>query len=343
MKAAYYRGNKTFSIEDSPEQPLGADDVRIDVAYCGICGTDMHVYHGVMDARITHNRVIGHEMSGMVSATGANVTDVKTGDPVVVRPLVACGECAACNSGYSHVCKKLTFLGLDSHGAFQNQWTVPSSTVHKVPSDMDLSHAAMVEPVAVACHDVRRSRLVKGEDVLVIGGGPIGLLVALVAKQAGGNVTVSEISDFRRKLAESLGMQTLNPKEGDVGEAMYAATNDKGADVIFEVSGTQPGVDTMTAAAAARARIVMVAIHAQKPAVDMFQFFWREIELLGARVYEPQDYDEAISLLSSGAIDVKTMITDVEELDNINAAFAALDSNPQSMKTLIRCSEGASA
>lgn len=264
MKAAFYCGNKTFNIEESPEQLLGADDVNIQVAYCGICGTDMHVYHGVMDERITHHRVIGHEMSGRVIEAGANVSELKAGDPVVVRPLVSCGECAACNSGYSHVCKKLKFLGLDSHGAFQNQWTVPASTVHKVPENMNLAHAAMVEPIAVACHDVRRSRLNKGEDVLVIGGGPIGLLVALVAQQAGGNVTMSEISDYRRTLAESLGMQTLNPKSVNVGEAMYEKTNDKGADVVFEVSGTQPGVDAMTDAAAARARIVMVAIHAKK-------------------------------------------------------------------------------
>ncbi len=119
MKAAFYRGNKTFTIEAPPEQPVNADDVKIEVAYCGICGTDMHVYHGVMDERITHNRVIGHEMSGRILEVGTNVNDLKAGDPVVVRPLVACGECAACKNGYSHVCKQLTFLGLDSHGAFK--------------------------------------------------------------------------------------------------------------------------------------------------------------------------------------------------------------------------------
>jgi len=201
----------------------------------------------------------------------------------------------------------------------------------------------MIEPVAVACHDVRRGKVAKGEDVLVIGGGPIGMLVAMVAMAAGGNVTVSEINPHRLAIAQKLGMQTLNPTELDPIEAINKATNDKGMDVIFEVSGTQPGVDLMTAVAATRARIVMVAIHATKPEIDMFQFFWREIELFGARVYEPEDYDVAIQLVADGAIDAAELITSVQQLEDIQGAFAELAGDPKSMKTLIRCNAEAVA
>jgi len=182
---------------------------------------------------------------------------------------------------------------------------------------------------------------VPDEDVLVIGGGPIGLLIAMVAKAAGGKVTVSEISEYRRGVAESLGLQTLDPTATDVGESLYASTDGKGADVIFEVSGSQAGVNTMTEAAAVRARIVMVAIHTQRAEVDLFKFFWREIELLGARVYEPEDYEKAISLVASGDIASDTMITNVAEIDEIESAFNALDTDANSMKTLIRCSSNA--
>ena len=302
MKAAYYSGNKSFTIrEDQPKNPE-AGDVRIKIAFCGICGPDLHVFHGDMDARVTTNRVIGHECSAVVDAMGAGVQGLEVGDPVVVRPLSHCGECAACKKGYIHVCQNLKFLGLDTEGAMQEMWTLPAHTLHKLPADMRLDYAALIEPTAVACHDVARARIKEGEDVLVIGGGPIGLLVAMVAKQAGGNVVVSEVSDYRLETAEKLGFKTLNPLKVNVAEEIWKMTSDKGAEVVFEVSGSKPGIDTMTEAAAVRGRIVMVAIHGKKPEVDMFKFFWRELELLGARVYEAVDYEKAIELVVSGAV-----------------------------------------
>jgi len=197
LRAAFYTGNKQFSIESVAAVPPAANEVQIAVAYCGICGTDLHVYLGHMDQRIGNHRVIGHEMSGTVNAVGADVAGFVVGDPVVVRPLDACGECPSCQRGFKHVCQNLKFLGLDTHGAFQQQWNVPSHTVHKLPATLPLQHAALIEPAAVAVHDVHRGRVTAGEDVLVIGGGPIGMLIALVAKHVGANVTVSEINTHR--------------------------------------------------------------------------------------------------------------------------------------------------
>ena len=175
MKAAYYTGNKTFSLENTQPIPPADGDVQVEVAFCGICGTDMHVYHGNMDARVGLNRVIGHEMSGQVTALGDGVDSVAVGQKVVVRPLDHCGDCPACNAGHFHICHKLKFLGLDTDGAMQEIWNVPAHTLHVLPDDLRMDHAALIEPVAVACHDVRLSGLTEGEDVLVIGGGPIGI------------------------------------------------------------------------------------------------------------------------------------------------------------------------
>lgn len=338
IQAAYYTGNKTFSVETKASVDPGPNDIEIDVAYCGICGTDLHVYLGHMDARIGDHRVIGHEMSGVVSAIGSDVSNAAVGDHVVVRPLDHCGECPACQRGFQHICQNLDFLGLDTDGAFQEKWTVPSHTVHKLPISLPLEHAALIEPAAVAVHDVRRGCVQAGEDVLVIGGGPIGMLVAMVAKNAGANVTVSEINTHRLEMAKKLGINTVNPADTDAAKTILENTNNKGADVVFEVSGTQPGVDLMTAAVACRGRVVMVAIHATKPEVDLFQFFWKEIEMLGARVYEPADYDTAIELVASGGIDAKELITSVQSLGDIGAAFSELSGNPTAMKTLIKCS-----
>ena len=172
--------------------------------------------------------------------------------------------------------------------------------------------------------------------VVVIGGGPIGMLCAMVARDAGGNVVVSEVNPARLAIAEKLGFDTVNPIETDLKETIDARTGGKGADVVFEVSGTQPGVDAMTAVAATRARIVMVAIHAQKPTIDLFQFFWRELKLIGARVYEPEDYDKAIVIVANGGVDADTVITDVSPLSEIQQAFEALDSSPAALKSLIK-------
>lgn len=341
INAAFYRGNRTFAVETTEAHAPGPGEVAVRVAYCGICGTDMHVFHGNMDARVGLNRTVGHEMSGTVEAVGEGVEGFASGRRVVVRPLDHCGDCPACHAGHIHICHNLKFLGLDTDGAMQEVWTVPAHTLHALPDDIRMDHAALIEPVAVACHDVRLSALQQGEDVVVIGGGPIGILVAMVARDAGGRVVISEVNPHRLAIAVKLGFDTVNPAETDLTAAIDARTDGKGAEVVFEVSGTQPGVEAMTAVAATRARIVMVAIHAVRPQVDLFRFFWRELKLIGARVYEPEDYEKAIEIIVSGGIDADTIITDISPLSEIQAAFEALDSSPTAMKSLIRVSEDA--
>ncbi|MEP3428291.1 MAG: alcohol dehydrogenase catalytic domain-containing protein [Roseibium sp.] len=335
-QAAVYRGDKTFSLEQKETPPPGPGQVQIKVAYCGICGTDLHIYLGHMDKRVGFERTIGHEMSGTIEALGDDVKGLKAGQKIVVRPLDHCGDCPACNAGHEHICHSLKFIGIDTEGAFQEYWNVPAHTIHVLPDDIDLSHAALIEPLAVACHDVQRAKVAKVENVLVIGGGPIGLLVALVARHAGGKVTISEVNENRLAYAEKLGFNTINPLSSDPVESINTQTSGRGADVVFEVSGTQPGVDLMTAAAASRGRIVMVAIHATKPTVDMFQFFWRELELFGARVYRPEDYDEAMRLLADGVVDCNSFITDIQPLQDIQSAFEALTQNPNAIKSMIQ-------
>lgn len=338
IEAAQYRGNKTFVVEELAYSPPGLGEVAVKIAYCGICGTDLHVFHGNMDARVGFTRVLGHEMSGEVFADGEGF---KAGQKVVVRPLDHCGTCPACTAGHQHICHNLKFLGLDTDGAMQSIWNVPSHCLHILPSDIRMDHAALIEPVAVACHDVRMSDLQAGEDVLVIGGGPIGVLVAMVARDAGGKVLISEVNPNRLAILADLGFETINPLEADLPAEINNRTGGKGADVVFEVSGTQPGVDAMTACAATRARIVMVAIHASKPQVDMFQFFWRELQLVGVRVYQPEDYEKAISMILSGGVDAEKVITDISPLSEIQTAFETLDTSPTAMKSLIKVGEWA--
>jgi 2-desacetyl-2-hydroxyethyl bacteriochlorophyllide A dehydrogenase len=335
MLAATYMGERAFAVaEREPAEP-GAGEVRLDVAYVGICGTDLHIRHGAMDRRVDIPAVIGHEMAGRVAAVGAGVEGWSAGDPVTVMPLRWCGDCAACRAGHRHVCQNLVFVGIDSPGAMQQSWTVPQGLLVRLPEDVRLDHAALTEPVAVAVHDVRRAALAAGETALVVGGGPIGLLIALVATAEGADVLVSEPSAHRRAVAEQLGLATVDPAAAP-GQ-VEAWTAGAGVRVAFEVSGASAGLATATAALAVRGRLVVVAIHNEPKPVDLFRVFWRELTLIGARVYERADFERAVELVAAGAIPADALISRVEPLRRTAEAFDALEAGGDVMKVLIDC------
>lgn len=339
MKAAYYEGNRTIRVAEGPPVEPGEGEVRIGVSYCGICGTDLHIFHGHMDKRVPIPQVIGHEAAGTVAAVGPGVESIVVGDRVAVRP-IRFGPPAPSDKGLWHVSKNLKFIGIDLPGGMQASWTVPAYAAHKLPDGMSLLHGAMVEPVAVACHDVHRGRVQAGERCVIIGGGPIGLLIALVARERGAVAIISEPNAVRRQLAASLGFAVVDPVAEDIAASVGRLTQEAMADVVFEVSGTAPGVAAMTAVPNARGRIVMVAIHPQPKPVDLFRFFWSEIEMIGVRLYEPEDFDEAIGLIAAGRLPLDTLITGVSPIEEAQEVFEGIDANPEGIKHVIRCGSG---
>jgi (R,R)-butanediol dehydrogenase/meso-butanediol dehydrogenase/diacetyl reductase len=336
VKGVYYEGNGSVALRESEPLAPSAGEVRLDVAYCGICGTDLHIAHGAMDHRVPTPQVIGHEMSGTVAEVGSDVVGFGVGDPVVVRPLDARGETPA-DKGFAHISRNLKFLGIDTPGAFQSSWTVPAFTLHRLPDSVDLRIAALTEPLAVACHDVRRAAVEAGEFVVVIGGGPIGLLVALVARQSGARVVVSEMNAARRALASEVGFDVVDPGADDVPAIVSGLTETRGADVVFEVSGSAAGALEMTRLASVRGRLVLVAIFPEPQPVHLFDFFWKELELRGARVYEPEDYERAIALIADGDLPLDRLITTVEPLDRLPAVFEEHARGSTAMKILVDC------
>jgi len=335
MKAAYYQRNETIEVADAASVPPGPGEVRIDVAYCGVCGTDLHIYHGKMDQRVALPQIMGHEMSGAIAEIGEGVADWTAGDRVVVRPLDPCGDCPACEAAHAHICQNLKFLGIDTPGAFQGSWTVPAHTLHRLPDAVGLDLAAMVEPLAVACHDVRIGEVAPDDFVVVIGGGPIGMLIALVARAAGAKVLVSEVNNYRLDFARQLGLEAVNPAEIDLPAFVEEGTGGAGADAVFEVSATAAGAEVMTRLPRTRGRIVVVGIFGEAPKVDLFRFFWRELKLCGARVYEPEDFERAIELAAAGEMPLDRLITDTLPLTALPAAFERMESGGDTMKILI--------
>jgi 2-desacetyl-2-hydroxyethyl bacteriochlorophyllide A dehydrogenase len=336
MRAAYYAGNHTIQVGSCVPVEPASGQVRIRVSHCGICGTDLHLYHGKMDHRVKMPQVIGHEMSGVIESAGPGVS-WQAGDRVTVRPLDSCGECPACRAGHGHVCQKLKFIGIDAPGAFQALWTVPAHTLHRIPEGLALTDAALIEPLAVACHDVRLGGVKAGEYAVVLGGGPIGSLVAMAARQAGASVLVSEINPFRIALLRRLGFEVVNPKETDVGNLVNEQTGSAGADIVFEVSGSEAAAASMTDLVRVRGRIVLVAVYSKLTAVNLHRFFWRELRLIGARVYEPCDFDEAIALLAANAEPFRDLITGIYSLDDLQRGLEEMESGADVMKILVDC------
>lgn len=339
LRAAYYEGNETIRVQ--PCQPVapGPGQVQVQVSHCGICGTDLHIFHGKMDHRVRRPQVLGHEMSGVITAAGAGVEGYKPGDRVTVMPLDPCDSCPACRAGHSHICQRLKFIGIDVPGALQGLWTVPAHTLHRLPETLPFDLGALIEPVAVACHDVRLGEVREGEYVVVQGGGPIGVLVALVAQSVGARVLLTEVNPFRVRLAGELGIRVVDPRSEDVVALVEQETGGAGADAVFEVSGSAAGAELMTKLPRTRGRIIVVAIFSEAPKVDLFRFFWRELRLLGARVYEHEDFDRAIALAASGKLPLRRLITNVCPLDQVEQSMRQMERGGEVMKILVRCSE----
>ncbi|MET8234666.1 alcohol dehydrogenase catalytic domain-containing protein [Micromonospora sp. NPDC005298] len=339
MKAVVYRGARDLRVEERDPEAPGRGEVRIEVAYTGICGTDLHIYHGDMDARVGASAIIGHEMSGRIAAVGEDAGDWTVGQAVTVMPTRPCGRCAACGRGLSHICHAMNFLGIDSPGAMQSSWTVPMDLVLPLPEALPLDHAALVEPVAVAVHDVRRGNVTADDQVVVVGGGPVGVLIATVARGRGARVLLVEPDPFRRDVAAGLGVEAVDPTTTDVVALVNDRTDGAGADVAFEVSGSAGGVTTAVDVLTTRGRLVMVAIHPKPREVNLHRFFWRELELHGARLYQRDDVVEAIRLVASGAIPARRLISRVEPVEAAAAAFTALEGGGV-MKVLLDLREG---
>lgn len=336
-KAAFYERNKQIRVGEVEATPPGPNEVQVKVAYTGICGTDLHIYHGDMDWRVAESQVMGHEISGTIAALGDAVEGFEVGQPATVMPLDPCGECPACQAGHSHICHNLNFLGIDTQGGFQTYWTVPAHTVFSLPEDLPLKRAALVEPLAVACHDVRLGGVKAGNTVVVLGGGPIGTLVALVARDTGAEVIISEINRARIEIGRSLGFEVVDPNETDLVAVVEERTQGARADVVFEVTASPAGAEIMTELVRTRGQIVIVGIFGDLEKVNLFRVLWRELRMRGARVYESQDFDKAIELADRGDLPLDVLISEVYPLERLGEGLEELTRGGDVMKILIQC------
>jgi 2-desacetyl-2-hydroxyethyl bacteriochlorophyllide A dehydrogenase len=333
MRAAFYEGARRFTTGTAPVPVPGTDEALLRTRRVGICGTDLHIFQGHLDHRVPKRGVIGHETLAEVAEAPAG-SGFAAGDRVVVEPLKFCGTCRACRMGGYYLCYDLKVLGVDLPGAMREYWTVPAARLLPVPDTLSDDHAALIEPLAIATHDVGRAGVKTGDAVLVFGGGPIGTLIALVARHRGARVAVAEVNPFRVEMLRSFGLEAVGP-DRDVFRFVDEWTAGEGVDVAFEVTGNPAAVRAMTDVVRVWGTVSLVAIHSEPMPVNLYRMFARELHMHGSRLYAREDWEEAIRLAASGAVKVGPLVSRRIPLENLQEGMEqALGGGPV-MKVLI--------
>jgi 2-desacetyl-2-hydroxyethyl bacteriochlorophyllide A dehydrogenase len=333
MRASFYRGDRTFETGTSPVPQAGPGEALLRIRRVGICGTDLHIFQGHMDHRVPRGGVIGHEMFAEVASAPAEL-GFSEGDRVVVEPLATCGECLACRVSGGYLCNRLKVIGVDLPGGMQEYLAVPAARLLKVPGSVDDDAAAVIEPLAVATHDVTRAKVKAADTVVVIGGGPIGTLIALVCRHKGARVKIAEINSHRLEMLRALGLDTIGPDQ-DVVSVVREWTNGDGADVSFEVSGDPAAARQVTEVVRVWGTVNVIGIHADPVPVSLYTVFARELTLIGSRLYTRAAWEEAIRLAASGAIPVGALVSRRVPLDRLQQAMEEVLAGGPVMKVLV--------
>ena len=301
-------GNIIYQEVDIPEAK--PDQIKVKMKRIGICGSDIHVNHG-KHPYTSYPVVQGHEVSAEVVETGKDVTNFKVGDKVTIQPQVVCGKCYPCTHGMYNDCEVLKVMGFQTTGMASDYFVVDANKALVLPEEMSWDHGAMIEPLAVAVHAVRRYAAdMTGKKAVVLGGGPIGNLVAQTAKALGAEVVLlSELSAYRLDTAKKCGIATVNPSEEDLLEAIIEACGEDRADVIFECIGINPTMKQAIAYARKGSHIVVVGVFGDLATVDMAAVQDHELTLLGSAMYREEDYIKAIELVAAGKIEFEALIT----------------------------------
>lgn len=315
---------------------LTAHQVLVNIKRIGICGSEIHSYHGLHPATF-YPVVQGHEYSGVVMAVGSEVTVCKPGDHITARPQLVCGKCNPCKRGQYNVCEHLRVQAFQADGAAQDFFVVDDDRVAKLPEGMSLDYGAMIEPSAVGAHASNRTD-VKGKNVVVSGAGTIGNLIAQFCIARGAkNVLITDVSDLRLAKARECGIKhTLNITKKTLKEAAQELFGEEGYQVGFEVAGVEVSIRSLMETIEKGSDIVIVAVFAKDPALSMFYLGEHELRLIGSMMYRHEDYLTAIDYVNKGIVNLKPLVSNRFAFEEYDDAYKFIDTHREtSMKVLI--------
>lgn len=320
------------------------DEVLIKVKRVGICGSDIHAYYG-KHPTVYLPVVQGHEFSGVVEAFGEDVTGFEIGESVTVRPQYTCGECYHCRSGHENICHNLKVIGCNGSvpGGAQEYIAMKSKLVFKLPENLDFDDGAMVEPVAVAVAAVKSfTQSVEGKNILVLGAGTIGNLVAQAAKAMGARaVMITDLCDEKLEVAAKCGLDyTVNTTKMDLENKVAETFGKDGLDGALECVGIEATINDAIKVCRKRDEIVIVGVYGKRPAIDMINVQEKELHLIGTLMYLEEDYHDAIRLISTGKMHLEPLKTKHFKLEEYTEAYKYIEKNAaSSMKILIDVEE----
>ena len=338
MKQAVMVEPGKIEIREVDKPAAGPEEVLVRIRNIGVCGSDIHVYHG-KHPYTSYPVVQGHEVSGEIVELGSAVRDLSVGQMVTFMPQVVCGTCYSCRNGMYHICDNLKVMGFQTDGAAQEYFAVPARLVIRVPKGISFEEAAMIEPVSVAVHALGRAGEVAGRRVLVLGAGTIGNLVAQSARALGARaVMITDVSDYRLEIAKTCGIEhTVNVAKADLAEELPKGFGPERADLILECVGAQATIEQAVALARKGSTIVVVGVFGDKPQVDLGLVQDRELSLIGTLMYQDKDYRTAVSLLEAGKIALKPLITDRYPFESYLEAYRHIESaRDRVMKVMVR-------
>lgn len=339
MRAAMINKPEDMVVIETEKPVLEDGEALIKVHYVGICGTDLHLLHG-HHATAVYPLIPGHEFVGeLADIKGKDADSFKIGGKVSAQMVLACGHCTACAKGEDNVCSNLKLIGVHTPGGFAEYVKVPIRKLCEIPEDIDMELAALIEPLAVAVHDVRTSNLKVGETVLITGGGPIGLLIAIVARASGARkVVISEMKDFRREFAAKMGFDVVDPADPEFDYKLGMLGGKEGFDVSFEVAGVPATINTCLEYTKATGTVMVVAITNKPFEIPTSKIFSKELTVAGVRIHNLNNFKGAIEMLQVPEIarDVKQLIGRVYPLEEINEAFEYAEHGEDSFKVLVK-------
>lgn len=333
MRASVFLGNETFSLEDRPKPVAGPGEVVIQNMVCGVCGTDVHIYHGEPgSAEVNPPVVLGHEYSGVVVEVGEGVTSLKPGDHVTVDPNIYCGKCEYCRNGKKQLCESMEAIGVTRDGGFEEYSVVPEAQAFLLAPELPMEFGAMAEPVACCLHGIDLAGIRPGQTVCVVGGGAIGLIMCQLALLSGAaRVFLSEPDEKRRQVGLSLGVtRAVNPMAPGGAEALENC-----ADVVIECVGNLPAVKSAFRFAKKGATVVLFSVPKPDAAFDLplFDVYKKELTIRGSFV-NPDTHARAVALLNSGKLDFSGIITHRFPLDQLPEAIA-MQMSSDSIKVVV--------
>ena len=339
MRGTFFIGKEQFEVREFELPPPGENDLVIKNMACGVCGTDVHIYHGEPgSAEVTPPVVIGHEYSGVVEEVGALVKGFNRGDRVTIDPNIYCGSCRYCRIGKKQLCEKMGAVGVNRNGGFAEYSLVPEKQAHLLGENVDFETGAMAEPLACCVHGIDLAGIKTGDTVLIIGGGAIGLLMTQLAKLSGASrVIVSEPVEKRREVAYALGADAcFDPFKTDPAKEIFKFTNKKGADVVIECAGQNAATRQAFDAAAKGATVLLFSVPpvGAEFNLPLHDVFMKELTIRGSFV-NPDTHSRAVELLNAGKIDVKPLITHRFGLNEAETAIKTQMSG-DSIKVLIK-------